>query len=229
MDIYENIVIGNFLFQLGLQMGKEEEVVPICVTQTQQTPYDGRLSDVFITNSHFVRVLEFKRTTNNSKKEEQKLRQLQSALRAKSNPALEQISRQIHLYVESQMVASSEEIDLRVRAVPYLDFASRAEGEWAQLQEFVQDTANAARGSTLNSQESTDCKNYVDLLLKTPELSAGSSGALIIWRTDSGCIRQLVVSSLHDLNLTFRQLIQQDRDLQRRLDRGRDRGIKHRM
>jgi hypothetical protein len=33
MDIYENVVIGNFLFELGLVMGKEKDV-PLMSTPT---------------------------------------------------------------------------------------------------------------------------------------------------------------------------------------------------
>jgi hypothetical protein len=53
MEPYENIVIGNFLYSLGLTVGQESQgsVRPMCVNLMQQTPLDERLGDVMVANT----------------------------------------------------------------------------------------------------------------------------------------------------------------------------------
>src|SRR5437588_9875109 len=104
MDIYENIVIGTFLYNLGLEIGLrgrsalDLSTAPI---QLQQTPLDPSFGDVLIANPRVVRLIEFKRAAARVKKEKAKLRVLRRIL--KSLPAeFEELSRQVHWYVESE-------------------------------------------------------------------------------------------------------------------------------
>ncbi len=217
MDIYENIVIGNFLFGLGLEMGKE--VPPISVNLLQQTPLDRPLGDVLIAKAHFVRVVEFKRVANDSDKEQLKLRSIQRALSANIDRRLATISRKIHWYLASEVSASAEDkMRFRVRIAPYLDFDFDTGGKWTNLRTFICETASAAIHSMLSDEEILACERYVNLLMGIAESTAASSGALIIWRTDANEIRHLAVPSIHDLHLTFRQL--EERDRAQELDRG---------
>ena len=64
LDTYENIIVGNFLFGLGIDVGlknDESATRSICANLLQQTPYDTRLCDVLLVNSRFFRLIEFKR------------------------------------------------------------------------------------------------------------------------------------------------------------------------
>src|SRR5437879_6471440 len=111
MDIYENIVIGNFLFGLGTAMGLRHGVDRQIggidshfVSLFQQTPLDKSFGDVLLgsKNSRIIRLIEFKRAANDSCKEQSKLTALLRALTTPSNNRLQLISRKIHWYVESE-------------------------------------------------------------------------------------------------------------------------------
>src|SRR5215472_14645009 len=102
-DIYENIVIGNFLFGLGAAMGwrhRNQPAPPTSVSLLQQTPLDERLGDVLVENARLIRLIEFKRTTNRRalKKETEKRDRLAKALESGN---LQPISRRLHWFVGS--------------------------------------------------------------------------------------------------------------------------------
>lgn len=70
---FENIIIGNFLFGLGLVMGNKPRQVDACVNLLQQTPLDKVLGDVMLQFPGSWRLIEFKRRGANLKKEKVKL------------------------------------------------------------------------------------------------------------------------------------------------------------
>jgi len=82
MDVYENIVIGNFLFGLGVAMGRrsEAEGLPLSANLLQQTPLDKGCGDVLVQGARAMRILEFKRASNDDFKEKAKLIHLSRAL-----------------------------------------------------------------------------------------------------------------------------------------------------
>jgi hypothetical protein len=91
-DTYENLILGNFLFGLGLELGLNQEHAPVpstLVNLHQQTNLDTRLCDVLILNSRFFRMFEFKRTANDREKEKSKVIQLSRALSATASEGLE--------------------------------------------------------------------------------------------------------------------------------------------
>ena len=45
---YENVIIGNFIYGLGLVMGKNPRQIDSCVNLLQQTPLDKVLGDVML-------------------------------------------------------------------------------------------------------------------------------------------------------------------------------------
>jgi hypothetical protein len=67
----------------------------------QQTPLDTRLGDLLVFNSSFFRVIEFKRSSNDTPKEYQKLESLSAALTVPKLGNLTEVSRRIHWYVKS--------------------------------------------------------------------------------------------------------------------------------
>lgn len=87
LDVYENVVIGQFLFGLGVKMGSRNSDAT-SVSLFQQTPSDASVGDVLVKNPGVVRVIEFKRQradATSKKKETAKLAALQ---RAKKVPRL---------------------------------------------------------------------------------------------------------------------------------------------
>ena len=58
---YENIIIGNFLYSLGLAIGRSPRPVEACINLTQQTPLDQVLGDVMLQFPGAWRLIEFKR------------------------------------------------------------------------------------------------------------------------------------------------------------------------
>lgn len=95
-DPLENIVIGNFLYGLGLSIGhRAGTAAPVgCVNLLQQTPLDRPLGDVFLRFTGTVRLFEFKRHAADKLKELRKLKVLQAAIRRR--PDLRALSHQIH-------------------------------------------------------------------------------------------------------------------------------------
>ena len=69
---YENVIIGNFLYALGLAMGRQSMPVDGCVNLLQQTPADPALGDLMLQFPGVWRLVEFKRGGGDEKKEDQR-------------------------------------------------------------------------------------------------------------------------------------------------------------
>lgn len=71
MKLYENIVIGNFLYGLGFAVRARAHstglVVPSVVNLLQQTPADKELADVLLEFPGVVRLIEFKQLNKKSR------------------------------------------------------------------------------------------------------------------------------------------------------------------
>lgn len=116
MKLYENVVIGNFLYALGFAIGRKTQaggLMPI-VNLLQQTPDDKCLADVFAYYPGAMRIIEFKRSENSDEKEEAKLRILKRAVKHASD--VEKISLISHWFVETSVPGE----ELVSRIVPYL-------------------------------------------------------------------------------------------------------------
>lgn len=119
MDIYENVVIGSFLYGLGAAVGARvgEDGSPLLAANLlQQTPLDKTTGDVLVRGARTMRLLEFKRTTNDDNKEASKLKLLTAALAGKATADLAPISPKIHWFIETKN--SAEKFNINIR--PYL-------------------------------------------------------------------------------------------------------------
>ena len=101
MKLYENVVIGNFLYGLGVSVGAQlrGHVLPASVNLLQQTPEDKALADVLLSFPGTLRLIEFKTADNRSGKEAARFRKLSHAL--ESDARLTPLSHRIHWYVET--------------------------------------------------------------------------------------------------------------------------------
>lgn len=199
MDPYENIVIGNFLYSLGLIVGQLTggEVRPMCVNLLQQSPMDRPLGDVLIENAGVTRLIEFKREQNDSVKEETKRLMLERALRG--NVRLQSVSREIHWYIET-----SEKVESLVsRVVPYLDF-SDSKAAATTLEQFTDWSGRAAVMRTIDDQTHVAYKHYLELLAYSHGGLQGASGGLVVTYNKDIGIRYILLTDIRDLLLSHR-------------------------
>jgi hypothetical protein len=191
--IYENAVIGNFLFGLGVAYGfrwESTEMPPMCVNLLQQTPDDQRIGDTLLRTSAFVRILEFKRRENQSPKEVDKLKKLRLALGG--NDDMASVSRRIHWYVESYEGSET-------RILPYLDFDGD-DVTTTTLGPFIEKTAtDIAQGS--ERELSGWCEEYLAVLMLCNGSGESGAGAFIVSLSTAGVIQFAAIERMIDLRL----------------------------
>lgn len=111
MKLYENVVIGNFLYGLGVSIGNrlKSGYLPGAVSLLQQTPEDKALGDVLLEFPGTLRLIEFKAQGNHSTKERRRHSKLSTILKGKQEfrniscrgQEMLTISRRVHWYVET--------------------------------------------------------------------------------------------------------------------------------
>jgi hypothetical protein len=109
MKLYENVVIGNFLFALGFhthRVAPASGTLPVMINLLQQTPEDKNLGDVLLQLPGTVRLLEFKARSGRKRKERQRQAQLATALSG-DNQHLEAVSARNPLVLESDIKPGS--------------------------------------------------------------------------------------------------------------------------
>jgi hypothetical protein len=161
LKLYENIVIGNYLFDLGVEMAKAQPELPlISLNLLQQTPADRTLADVLLANDGVCRIIEFKRAGKFSAKERWKLEALRAAIAQDEDPELtEELSRWIHWYVEIEAPTTLGE-PLLSSACCYLD-ADDDTADRTDIHQFAASTAEGACGEALNSDQRHNIGWYV--------------------------------------------------------------------
>ncbi|SAK43024.1 hypothetical protein AWB77_00523 [Caballeronia fortuita] len=196
MEPYENIVIGNFLYSLGLTVGQESHgsVRTMCVNLMQQTPLDESLGDLMVSNTGVTRLLEFKRKKNDSIKEETKREVLSRALGADQHMLT--ISREIHWYIET----SEEEGVFVSRAVPYIDFVDETVPA-TTIERFTSSVAKDAVSKVIDEATRASYKAYLALVSVSHGGLQGSSGGLLINLSREQGLRYVLVPDIRDLLL----------------------------
>lgn len=117
MKVYENIIIGNFLYALGVSIGKATSNVTqfSSINLLQQTPDDPLLGDLLVEYPGVVKLIEFKNKKCKKSKEKDRIRQLKIALN--NDREMLEISNAVHWYIETDPL---EKICFN-RIVPYLN------------------------------------------------------------------------------------------------------------
>ena len=199
-DPYENILIGTFLYSLGIIFGRRfpKAVPPGIVNLLQQTPLDGPLADVHLNYPGIVRLIEFKRVSNSSNKEREKRTTLEHLIADK--PDLQEVSRTVHWYIETREAL----VDWSTRITPYLDFGSMANGK-SSLIEFTTSIAEAVACVQSKERDKAECdpekvQLYLNLLATTCGKDSSSSGALVMVGKD-GALRYIALENVRDLRL----------------------------
>lgn len=213
MKLYENVVIGNFLYGLGFAVRSalaSEHPFPGVVNLLQQTPMDKELGDVLLTFPGLVRLIEFKMKGANLKKERLRHRALMAALSGE-DLAFTETSKSLHWYVEVSPPNGNKPITSRV--VPYLDAFIGEGGEHAPggLERMIERTAREAV-SELDAGARERAKFYLDLVRMTlGSDSTGGGGGLLLVMGASGALHFAQLREVSDLNLPDRVWLEQMR------------------
>ncbi|OWQ84759.1 hypothetical protein CDN99_23805 [Roseateles aquatilis] len=207
---YENIIIGNFLYSLGLAMGRQAGPAPACVNLLQQTPADPVLGDVMLQFPGVWRLIEFKRTGGDEKKEHRKRRKFLAATSpARGRQRLRAISRQVHWYLvngpdQQGQSPSPQHYPMTVR--PYL----HQTGDQAiPMEAFAQDLVQqACKGRFTDEDELADYMAIVETLAGVRRYNAGGLLVGVNAGGDGGTggITYLPVPNFADLRGTARML-----------------------
>ncbi|MFP3708529.1 hypothetical protein SB783_31405 [Paraburkholderia sp. SIMBA_009] len=224
MKIYENVVIGNFLYALGfaIRARQSTQSMPSVVNLLQQTPSDTLLGDLLLQFPGVIRLLEFKVEDNRAKKERARHTELMSAVAAL--PTLEAVSRRVHWYVEA---STWNEQGLAVRAVPYLDAYPRSKPR-GQLESFIEALADEVVRGRSKLGESDEDMEYIRWVRRLQgEGEVGTGGLLLVANAD-GSLHYAQLLDLLELRIEHRlwvdlhaQRLERELTYQRQLAQGR--------
>lgn len=201
---YENIIIGSFLYGLGLAMGAQPLAAPSCVNLMQQTPLDPVLGDVMVQLPGVWRLIEFKRKQADLTKEIAKLLLVRGAL--KNRPRLERVSRKVHWYVESDAAANDASgpipsLTLEVRQ--YLDLLDPATPA-IQLNEFAESMVREAFETPDASLVHED--RYLKLITLLHGRRDFNTSGLLVGVSSAGGLTYVPVPNFADLRGTASML-----------------------
>lgn len=210
MKVYENVVIGNFLYGLGFSVRgflRGHDALPGVVNQLQQTPVDTELADVLLTFPGLIRLIEFKMKGGDVKKERLRQRKLTLALSTPENAHLLAISRRVHWYIE--VAAKLSDTPLVCRAEPYMDAfhenpTSKSPGTFEDL---IERTAREAVGD-LDPHERALAQLYLRLVRMTLGKDSAGAGGLLLVVGGGGTMHFAHLQDVSDLNLPDRQWLE---------------------
>lgn len=209
MKVYENVVIGNFLYSLGFSVRSHldrDTPFPSVVNLLQQTPVDKELGDVLLTFPGLVRLIEFKMKGASLKKERLRYQALAIAL-AGENAMLVETSKSVHWYVE--LSAKDDKAPLVSRVVPYLEaFTDSGSMRPGSIEEMVDQTARQAV-SDVDPLSHLQARAYLDLVRLTlgKGKPAGAGGLLLVMDAKGG-MHFAQVQDIIDLNLPDRMWLE---------------------
>lgn len=218
MKLYENVVIGNFLYGLGFAIGKrvKSDTFPSIVNLLQQTPDDPALGDMLFQAPGLLRVFEFKMRDAYEGKKKEAERQQKLKKHLEPFPDLIPVSREVHWYIEAD--ASKDEFVSGI--VPYIDAFQRKTSE-QNFTDFIQEIATAAVAE--RSISSIEAMNRYLSLLATLHKDGVSSGGLVVKMTADGTLHYADLVSITELVLSREQIAAQriEREAQREQERSR--------
>lgn len=202
---YENVFIGNFLYGLGLAIGTRSQggELPACINLLQQSPMDPLLGDVMVEFDGTLRLLEFKRSKNESVKERDKANLLRTALSAR--PHLEPVSRAVHWFVQSYSAHGATEAKIHVS--PYIDLGVQQRAPNTRLSWFVQSLADEAISPDTPRIETTLLKEYLECVAQWQGSGAVSAGGMLVSVDASGNVRYVTLDNILELGLQHQQYI----------------------
>jgi hypothetical protein len=207
---YENIVIGNFLYGMGLSLGSRAgHAAPLAsINNIQQTPLDPKLADVWVTFPGVCRLLEFKRN-DVSKESKQKDVDKRDALAIGlvANPELLAVSRRVHAFVE---VAGSATQGIDVRLTPFIDF-DQVNAERLTLAQYIDRFTKEALEPSPAEPSREEVSRYLKLVAQLAKDGDASTGGLMVHVTEDGVLHYIPLQLQRELAATME--IEKERDL----------------
>lgn len=201
---YENIVIGNFLYGLGLAMGRHPQGVSGCVNLLQQGPLDPVLGDVMLQFPAVWRLIEFKRDGADLSKEKVKLEMFLGAI--KDNEPLRAVSKAVHWFVVSgdrQEKGEADPAALQIKVRPYLDMASHEAGG-TTLEDFAEEIVRQACDGEWTSSDQLDV--YMEFITLFGQLRGLNTSGLLVGVSGKGGLTYVPVPDVSDLRGTAQML-----------------------
>jgi len=187
MDAYENVIIGNFIYLLGITAGRQDQST-FNVNLLQQTPLDKPLADVMIASPRFVMIIEFKRASIVDKKEDEKRTKLREKLETKHKKLL-LVSKLVHWFANIDCTNST----LGISIEPYIENQLSSKS-YKEIPEFVNKIFEmSTKPKTLITAE--EIKNYINLLGETGGTSKSRGGLIVIADKENG----IAVIPLNDI------------------------------
>lgn len=204
MKLYENVVIGNFLYGLGfaVRAHRPSEASAGVVNLLQQTPADKLLGDLLLTFPGAVRLIEFKTEDNESSKELARHRILSSAV--DGDATMQATSRRVHWYVET---ATSQTHGVIARIVPYLDAFPRTKTKRDLLSVYIERLARELTTEYSPEQRAEDAQ-YLAKVRYTQGSGAVGTGGLIFVADANGMFHYAQLLDIMELRLEHRSWIQ---------------------
>jgi hypothetical protein len=213
LKLYENVVIGNFLYGLGLSMGAKlsSSNSPSIINLLQQTPVDKKLGDVLLEFPGVVKLLEFKQLSNKSNKEAAKHRIIKDVIY--HDESLVEISQSVHWFVES----SPHKKTFISRIVPYLNTypdkvadkypKQKSQTVYDSLEEFIQQIVEEVtnEGKRFTFEE---LSKYILSIATCQSKGEGGAGGLVILVNSEGCLRYAALTDMIQLRLQHREYIE---------------------
>lgn len=229
MKLYENVVIGNFLYGLGHSIGnatREKRQLSV-INLLQQTPADKQLGDMLLEFPGTVRLIEFKNRKSSLTKEKDRCKQL--TIQIGENQELQKISRDIHWYVETEPF---KEMCLN-NINPYLDAFSGNESTYT-IESFIESITRSVIEPD-NNVPAAELETYLALVSTCQGDGNIGTGGLIVSVGEDG-IRYLQFADIMQLRLQHKDYVLQVQNefesimsrspfKEKKLDRGYSRGI----
>ena len=229
-DPYENIVLGNFLVQLGVRIGVKVgknhlscdgellEVINLAVLSLQQTPLDTALADLLLASAKLIRIIEFKRMKSRASKEAAKHVCLSSASDGDANTHLREMSRKIHWYVVSHKD--------KQYAMPYLDLNKPLPHNSVGMSDLLDGIAEAIFGPPMSDWEKGNAAEYI----KRAGIYAGtqlnqtnaSAGGLVLIVDADGTARALFIRDIRELLMPLDRVVEMRRSRDMELEKARE-------
>ena len=200
MKLYENVVIGNFLYGLGYSIGarKGGKVLSV-INLLQQTPADKELGDVLLEFPGVVKLIEFKNKAGSLKKEKQRHSQLKSALG--NSPKNTSLSEDIHWYVETEPFNEFCINNIK----PYLyAFDNNFEDNFT-LETFIQYITDGVFNDEIIFSND-DFKDYLSLVARCQGTGEVGTGGIVIAVSESG-IKYFQFTDIMQLRLQHKDYV----------------------
>ncbi|MDX1539587.1 hypothetical protein [Arsukibacterium sp.] len=200
MKLYENVIIGNFLYGLGLSIGRalpEQRTLSV-VNLLQQTPADKSLGDMLVEFESVVRLIEFKNKGSSLKKEKNKQTQLITALIGQND--LIAVSREAHWYVETEPF----EEKCANNITPYLEAFSGASSSYT-LEGFIGSITHAVK-SPQKKFTAEQLKAYLAVVAACQGDGKVGTGGIIV-SVDKDGIKYLQYADIMQLRLQHKEFV----------------------